>query len=91
MTLTHNHVLLILQCFHCLLEFLIRCAEVYKSLLTSSRASHEPVVVPTSDDTHPPVGAVSSESGTGDTSQDGVETVQFLRSLIPIAESMDSG
>ena len=73
-------------------EFLIRCAEVYKNLLSSARSTHEPVVVPTSDDTRSTSGATESSAGTmGDTSQDGVDSAQFLRSLIPIAENMDPG
>ena len=47
--------------------------------------------MPTSDETRSTHGGPGDSNTTEDTSQDGVDAAQFLRSLMPIAENMEPG
>ena len=85
---------LIASCCYIVAEFLVKCAEMYKTLLSVARTPHDPVVVPTSEETptenHQPLpGTNNPEVGHG--GQDGVDSAQFLRALSPIAEKMVPG
>lgn len=73
------------MCDH-FLEFLTRCAEVYKELLKTKQNSHDPVYVPTSEEATPRVHPEDENS----TKPDGVDAMTFLRSLLPLCEHFES-
>ena len=62
-------------------EFLTRCAEVYKELLKTKQNSHDPVVVPTSEEATPRVHEDENSAR-----PEGVDAMTFLRALIPLCE-----
>ena len=67
-------------------EFLTKAAEVYKELETTQQTSHDPVVVPTSEEATP---RVQDSDADVSSKPQGVDSMTYLRALLPVAETLD--
>ena len=65
------------------LEFLARCSAIYKDLELTNQNSHDPVVVPTSEESTPRVHDDET------TRPDGVDSMTLMRALLPLVEQLD--
>ena len=70
-------------------EFLTECADIYKNLIKSPpSALPETVVVPTSETADDaPVDTSADHVTSGDSTQEGVDSMQFFRALAHICET----
>ena len=66
-------------------EFLVKCYEIYKDLELTKQNSHDPVVVPTSEESTPRVHDDATVS-----KPEGVDSMTLMRALLPTVEKLDS-
>ena len=67
-------------------EFLVKCYEIYKELELTKQNSHDPVVVPTSEESTPRV----HDDDEASSKPDGVDSMTLLRALLPTVETLDA-